>query len=129
MTNIFTILKDVFQTKSGNLSDELDFNESFNPYIFQRWITMESTESAHIANETTNKIWNGLEDNQEMWYKLYITLIKKRNFKKIPYIKRAKMVTNEKKDLEIAQLAKQHNISQREVKEYLNMIESHEKGE
>jgi hypothetical protein len=127
MITIFDILKDVLNTKSGTLTKESDFSTTFNPYLVQRWVSMDSKENAHLVNETTNKLWSGLEDDKELWYKLYLTLLNKKNYRKIAYIKKSEKVVNEKREKEIEDLAKQYKLSKREVEQYLELVEYMEK--
>tara|TARA_R110000822_G_scaffold285247_3_gene406610 strand:- start:61 stop:474 length:414 start_codon:yes stop_codon:yes gene_type:complete len=124
MTTIFTILKDVIQNKTGDLVNEADFQQSCNPYMLQRWISMESTENAHLVNETTNKLWNAIGDDREYMYKLYMSLISKKNYGKIPYIKKKEQKVNLKHEDEINRLARMNGISVREVREHIETMEA-----
>ena len=124
MTNTFIILKDLFQTKSGKLVDAPDFRTNFSPFLIQRWVSMDSKDNAYLVNETTNKLWSGLEDDRELWYKLYMTLISKKVYKKIAYIKKAEKTVNEKRTKLVELLAKRNNISQREVEQNLDILNS-----
>lgn len=133
MTNtIYTILKDIFKTKDGTLHTKPDFNQALqSTYMLQRWISMDSIDTAHLVNETTNKLWIGLADDKELWYKLYLTLINKKNYHKISYIKRPKAVVSEKKEKMVEELANRNELSKREVEANLklaNWLEEQTKG-
>ena len=122
MTTIFAILKDIVQTKSGACLEDSDFRTNCSPYLLQRWLSMESPNTACLVNETTNKIWSGLADDRELWYKFYLAFITKKNYTKIPYIKKAEKIVNEERDKEVERLAKKNRISKREVEGYLDML-------
>ena len=123
---LFDILKDIVSTKSGKLHKEFDFNTAFkSPYMIQRWISMEHPKNAFIVNETTNKIWRGLDNDKKLWYILLTCLTKKpvSYFKKINYIKKASEKTDEKYEKAVEMLAKSNEISQREIREHISMME------
>jgi hypothetical protein len=121
MINIFHILRDVLQTKSGTLNEKPDFKATFSPFLIQRWLSMESKTNAYLLNETTNKLWSGLEDDKQLWYKLYLVLINKKAYNKINYIKKSEKIVNEKREKEVEELAKRNRISKREIEEYLEL--------
>lgn len=122
MTTIYTILKDLFQIKSGKLDQSLDYDEAVKSnYLLQRWISMESSNSSIIVNEITNKLWIGLEDDKKLWYKLLNTILYKKNFGKIKYIKKSDKKTDENIEKVIECLANRNELSKREIEEYLEL--------
>ena len=127
---IYTVLKDIFKTKEGKLHTKPDFSQALqNNYILQRWISMDSTENAYLVNETTNKIWSGLADDKELWYKLYLILINKKSYHKIGYIKRPSTVVNEKRKKLIDDESIKHQLSKREIETNIKLIEWFEQVE
>lgn len=136
MTTIFSVLNDIIQKKKGNLHFSPDFEDAIkNPYLFQRWLSMSSPLNSYLINETTNKLYTALENDLELWYKLYLVLIEKNpNYQKTSYIKRPFEKTDEtmEKILELLQI--RNELSHREVTEYLELektlnfdIERHKK--
>lgn len=126
---IFNILKDIIYTKSGTLINNQEFNDVISsPYILQRWISMESTQNAYLVSETTNKLCKGLLEDKELWYKLYITLIDKKPYKKIKYLKRDKQIINEDENQMIEKLGRIYEMSKTEIKENMTMVELIHKG-
>ena len=128
-TNLFSVLKDVFATKTGKLHQCFNFQQAItSSYMFQRWVSMESCPSAYTVNATTNRLWLGLSDDKEMWYKLLTVVLEKRNFYKINYIKKAEKVVSEAKDKEVDELSSRNEISKREALEYWEMLDKLKKG-
>ena len=125
MTTIFTILNDLLQKKGGNLHTQTDFTPAVkSPYLLQRWVSMTTPANVELINETTNKIYSGLENKPDLWYKLFYTVIQKTpNSKKIQYIKKASEKTNETMEKTIEVLQKRNELSYREICEYLALEE------
>lgn len=128
---IFDILNDIFRNKTGELLNNNEFYEVLqSPYILQRWVSMDSTQNAYLTSETTNKLCKALADDKEMWYKLFLVLVDKKNgYKKIRYLKREKRTVNEEKDKIIEELSKRYEISKREVELKMNTLEEIGRGE
>ena len=123
-TNIYEVIKDIISTKSGELHKCFNFNQAVTSnYILQRWISMDTPETTHLVNETTNKLWLGLDDNKELWYKLLSTLINKKTYRKIIYIKKKERIINEKRDKEIEEFVSRYQLSKREILEYYKVID------
>ncbi len=123
MTTIFSILNDLMHKKNGNLHKQHDFPQAVkSPYLLQRWVSMATTDSAYIVNETTNKIYAGLNNNSELWYKLYFTLLPKTpSHKKTAYIKKSSEKINEKTEEIITILQNRNQLSRREVEACLDL--------
>lgn len=128
-TNLFNVLKDVFVAKTGKLHQCFNFHQVIaSTYLFQRWISMESSSSAYMVNATTNRLWRGLGDDKETWYKLLTVVLGKKNFHKINYIKKSEKVISEARDKEVEELARCNEISKREALEYWEMIDKLKRG-
>jgi hypothetical protein len=125
MTTIFTILTDILQKKKGDLHTDSEFiNTLKSNYIFQRWVSMSKPMNAYLINETTNKIAQGLGNDLELWYKLFIVLIDKNpTYQKINYIKKKTVTENDDLQKLIQILQTNNNLSEREVKQYLELEE------
>jgi hypothetical protein len=122
--NIYDLLKDIFQNKKGDLIAEHSFNDAFtSPFLVQRWISMQSPTNAVLINESTNKLWKGLADDKNLWYKLYITLINKEKFGKISYIKKEKKIINETQNKIIEKLSERNQLSQKETESNLELLQ------
>ena len=118
------ILRDIFQNKTATLNDKHEFNDVYaSNYLMQRWVSMDSTNNAVIINEVTNKLWKGLEDDKELWYKLFIALTEKKKFTRIKYYKKQKKEINEKRKILIDKLSIRNELSKREVEDKLNLLE------
>lgn len=114
MKSIFDQLKDITETKSGELLGDFDTLQNFSPYMINRWLSMYNPTMTHLINETTNQIYKGIE-NKEQWYKLYLTLIPKQKSKYVKYIKKSKEKTSIENKKEISQLASYYSMSEREI--------------
>ena len=70
-----------------------------------------------FTNETLNKFSTIFENKQDT-YKLYYNIIPRLKWQKIKYIKKKKK--EEESEINLALIAKNKNISIRELKQYLN---------
>jgi len=115
----FDLLRSVFFYKNQNTITELDHdgNQSFIPFLLNRWLSFSDRNKAIFVNETFNKFTSLFEDKADA-YKFYFNLTPRRSFQKIQYIKK----NNEKKEVEdvnIGLFAVNNYISKREVNIYL----------
>jgi len=112
---IFKILDDIIKHKKGIIFENSEAEQEFSPYLTQRWLSMHSNDFAMIVNNSTNILWRGL-DNNEIWYKLFMTVIPKTYNKQIKYLKKtAKKKKTEKED-DTKCIAENMELSQREVR-------------
>ena len=122
--NIFSFLNDILYKKKGDLLKDPDTESVFVPYMMQRWLSMYSPKHAMLINNATNNRWQAY-DSKEQWYKILLATIPKSKFKKLNYIKK-KDKTKDKNVLEkneyIKQVAMNKEISQREIKELIEMF-------
>ena len=65
--------------------------KQYNPFLVNRWISMNDGESANLINETTNKL-NYLGNDKEMHYKMLLHVLPKKKYNRINYIKKAEKV-------------------------------------
>lgn len=61
---MFKIIDDIMNNKSGRSLDRLDFNDEFNLYMVQRWLTMHSDVNVELLNLTVNILYKSLDDEQ-----------------------------------------------------------------
>ena len=125
MSTIFNQLKDVIETKSGNLLDDFDTFQDFQPYLICRWISMHNPQFAVLLNETTNQLYPGIT-TKEQWYQLLISIIPKDKYRYIRYIKKVKKEKDKDEDI-INSLANILQTSSREVKMFLEHEETNMK--
>lgn len=111
---LFDYLSNILYDKQKELLEE---DNEFVPFLIQRWLSMHSGEVAYILNETTNRYWGAMGDKQD-WYNMFITQLPKVKFKKLQYIKKPKETNNKDEDT-IKRLAENMELSQREVRLYL----------
>jgi hypothetical protein len=85
---------------------------------------MSSIRNAQIVNETSNRLGYRLQDN-ENWYKLFLTIIPRNVYKKINYLKKTKKSKVSTLDQEkIDALAYNLEMSKKEVLNYLNLLKT-----
>jgi len=116
---IFSQLKDIIQTKSGKLLDDMQTYNDFQPYIVSRWLSMHSNVYTYVLNETTNRLYPAIQ-NKDMWYKLLTSIVPKDKYRYIKYIKKEKKEKHADEDT-IAFLATNLRLSKREIKEYIQI--------
>lgn len=113
---MFKLIYNILFKKNKDLQFEED---GFSFYLFQRWLTMCSPKVATTINETSNRLFYNLQDN-ENWYKFFMIALPKDRYKKLNYIKKAKKEkVNIDKEEEMNILANQMEISKREIKELI----------
>lgn len=118
----FEILKNLLFNKTSDVSsfNQEDLQE-FSPFIVNRWLSFYDRSRAIITNEILNK-YSSVFDNKEDQYRFYYNIIPKLSFKKINYIKKVKTKKEELNDISL--LAKNKNISEREIKNYIDFLKS-----
>tara|TARA_A100001201_G_scaffold142408_1_gene140518 strand:+ start:11895 stop:12251 length:357 start_codon:yes stop_codon:yes gene_type:complete len=115
--NFFQLQNKLFYSKkedAGYLDSEGD--QAFVPFLFNRWLSFYDNNMCVFTNETLNK-FSTLFDNKQESYKLYYYLIPRLKWKKISYIKKKK---KEEEEVDLSSIAKNKNMSVRELKMYLN---------
>jgi hypothetical protein len=115
--NFFQLQNKIFYSKkedAGYLDSEGE--QAFVPFLFNRWLSFYDSNMCVFTNETLNK-FSTLFDNKQESYKLYYYLIPRLKWKKISYIKKKK---KEEEEVDLSSIAKNKNMSVRELKMYLN---------
>ena len=118
MTTIFQFINDVLWYKKSNLLDNVDTESSYNNYMVTRWLSMYSPGVANIVNLTVNKYSSIFETKQDH-YKFLVNMVPKSNIYRINYIKKGTKKSKDDKEI-IAQLAKHLELSQREIRYYID---------
>lgn len=112
---IFDYLGDILVKKKGDLPVE-----EYVPFMINRWLAFSSNEAANAINQTVNTFGN-LDKN--VHYKLLIAAFPKLNrMPMISYIKKVKP-EKEEKDNKVALLSSNLELSQREIKQLLELKE------
>jgi hypothetical protein len=84
---IFDYIKNILFFKKTFVQNNIEHLKEYNPYMVNRWISMNDPESANIINETTNQI-NYLQNDKEMHYKILLNVVPIKKYKQINYIKK-----------------------------------------
>ena len=116
--NFFQLQNKLFyskKTEAGELDAEGE--QAFVPFLFNRWLSFYNNNMCVFTNETLNKFSTIFENKQDA-YKLYYNIIPRLKWQKIKYIKKKKKEEEDK--INLALIAKNKNISIRELKQYLN---------
>ena len=116
--NFFQLQNKLFyskKTEAGELDAEGE--QAFVPFLFNRWLSFYNQNMCIFTNETLNKFSTIFENKQDT-YKLYYNIIPRLKWQKIQYIKKKKR--EEESEVNLALIAKNKNISIRELKQYLN---------
>lgn len=122
--NIFTLINSLFFSKK-RIDLNSDDENQFNAYMINRWISMYSIDMVSIINDTSNRYSHIYHVKQEQ-YNWFYNLFPKMRFKKISYIKKNKKQNNidDKSDDLVPLIAKNHEISEREVRMYQDLFSS-----
>ena len=115
---IFDTLNDIIQYKSKTVLDIPDNEKEYSGYMINRWLSMYSDTYSIIINETTNKYYNNFKTKKEQ-YVFLCTILPKNKITRINYFKKDK--AEDKTDKKVVEfLAKQLQISQREILQYID---------
>lgn len=120
--NFFQLQNKLFYSKKEK-ADYLDQEgeSAFVPFLINRWLSFYSKDTPHFVNETLNK-YSGIFEDKQRLYRLYYNLIPRLKYKKINYIKKVKKSSEDDTDLVL--VAKNQNISVRELKQYVDLEKS-----
>lgn len=118
--SIFNTIKSVFHTKK--IDDFGEALQTFSPYMINRWLSFYDKTQAIFVNETLSK-FHSIFENKEDVLNLYLNFIPKLKYKKIEYVKKTS-TKKEKVDDTIPMIAASKEISQREVKLYMDIYGS-----
>ena len=115
---IFNYIDSVIFTKQ-KLNKLNEDETQFNLYMLNRWCSMYSPDMVQIINETTNRYKEIFSLKQDQ-YNYIFNILPKVKRQRINYIKKTKTEEVEK-DENIPLIAKTLEISEREVKEYIDL--------
>ena len=97
----------------------MDDDPSYNNYMINRWISMYSPQMATIINYTTN-IYYQVFSSKHDHHKFLLGAIPKSKIYRINYIKKKKISRTDKTSQIVQYLAKQLELSEREIKYYID---------
>ena len=115
---IFDYINDILSYKKGDLLSNVDDESAFNGYMINRWLSMYSPNMAQIINDTTNRIYPIFETKRE-FYNFLVSIIPVSRPKRIYYIKKNNKTKTERDD-EVTLIAKNLELSEREINYYKN---------
>ena len=115
---IFNYIDSVLFTKQ-KLNKLNEDETQFNLYMLNRWCSMYSSDMVRIINETTNRYKEVFSVKQDQ-YNYILNMLPRVKRKRVDYIKKIKTEEKEK-DENIPIIAKTLEISEREVKEYIDL--------
>ena len=116
--SLYTVIDSVLFKKPVRAEDVEEFHV---PFMMNRWYSFYSSDCIEIAN-ILNRYAYQFADKQDS-FKFFNCLIPKLRYKRIQYIKK----TKEKKDKEdenIKVLAQRYEISEREVRQNLDLLKT-----
>ena len=117
--NFFQLQNKLFYSKKETAGDlDTEGEQSFVPFLFNRWLSFYNNDMCVFTNETLNKL-STIFDDKQLTYKLYFYLIPRLKWKRISYIKKKKKEDQEEQDLTL--VAKNKNMSKRELLEYVEL--------
>ena len=124
--NIFDLIRFLFfKVKNSPKEVTEEMSQCFMPYMINRWLSFYDRSQAVLVNETLNKFSNVLSDKSKM-YMLYDNIIPRLSYKKITYVKKVKQEKDKENEIEnIAMIASNKNISEREVKQYVEFYNTY----
>ena len=120
--NFFQLQNKLFYSKKEDAGYlDMEGEGAFVPFLINRWLSFYSKDTPIFVNETLNK-FAGVFDDKQATYRLYYNLIPRLKFKRISYIKKVKRQdVDEDSETKIALIARNKNISIREVRQYIDL--------
>ena len=116
--NFFKLQNKLFYSRKDDAGVlDTEGEQNFIPFLFNRWLSFYNNDMCVFTNETLNKFSTIFENKQDT-YNLYYYLIPRLKWKKISYIKKKKKDKDE--EINLAMVAKNNNISIRELKQYID---------
>lgn len=115
---IFQTLNDIIAYKTGRSLDESESDIDYNQYMINRWLSMYSGNYTFILNETVNKNWQIYSD-KKLHYRFLTRILPQGKARKIAYLKKDKGEKSEVSNNIVDKLAKLHELSTKEVREYI----------
>ena len=119
---IFNILNSIlFSKKYIDLNQ--DDESQFNCYMVNRWMCMYSIDMVSIINDTSNRYGHIIKTKRDQFNWLY-NFFPRLRFKRISYIKKAKAAEDQDNSIsndELLFLAKNMEISSRELRDYRSL--------
>jgi len=119
---IFDALSSILFTKQKTCINTIEDETAFSPYMVNRWISMYSPELALVSNKI-NKFLS-VFDNKNDLYNLFLCLTPKVKQKRIQYIKKNKPNKEQPEKDDAVLFACNLELSSREVKQYIDFLES-----
>ena len=111
---IFDYIKDICVSKRGNLP-----LPEYVPYLMVRWLSFINPTIATVMNACNKQV---LLEDKDLHYKMMIGFFPKLSHcPRIRYMKKTKEKETEE-SMEIAQIAARYEISKREAKQMLDLI-------
>ena len=112
---IFDYIGDILVKKKGNLP-----LEEYIPFLINRWLSFSSPSVSVVINDSVNCLGN---IDKNIHYKLLVAAFPKLKYTpRITYIKKLKPEKNDK-DTKVELLSKNMELSQREIKQMLELVE------
>lgn len=111
-----------FNRKDQTTSLDTESQTHFIPFLLNRWFSFYDKDRCVLANETINR-YNSLFEDKGDLYKLYLNFLPKLKYKKIEYIKKKKEEKEEVESFNISLIAKNNNISKRELLLYIDLCD------
>lgn len=117
--NFFQLQNKLFYSRKDKAGElDVEGEQAFVPFLINRWLSFYGKETPNFVNETLNKYCSLFDDKQKL-YRLYYNIIPRLKFKKITYVKKVKKT---EEDNDLALIAKNRNISVREIKQYVDLF-------
>jgi hypothetical protein len=116
-------LKDIIQSKKGDLLDLPENELQFNPYIIQRFLSMQSPMMCDIVNQTTNPKMGVLDKKQ--LYLLMLSVVPRLRSTSFKYIKKEEtgILLNEKEKKAVDLLAQRYKLSKKDIEQYIKELD------
>jgi len=114
MENIFDFLNSILFSKKKISINEENKN-TYVPFLINRWLSFYSKDVCNIVNQSVNKFSNFSKEEHYLFLK---NMLPKLPLKRLDYVKKKKNDNNDSDD-NVSMLAKNLEISKREINQYI----------
>lgn len=124
--NFFQLQNKLFFSDKRKQPEPLDSEgeQSFVPFLLNRWLTMYSKDTVGFVNSTLNKYSTIFDTDKQSTYKFYFNLIPRLKFKKMNYIKKVKKDKEKQEEQDqLKMIAKNNYLSVRELEMYKDLLD------
>ena len=116
---MFKVVRDILVDKSGKSLNRNDFDEAYNPFMIQRWLSMYSDLNVELLNKSVNNLYKTLNSEQQF---MLLSVVLPSGPMRGAYIKTIKKGENKKKKKAGDDISASFEESSKKIEESLTLV-------